>query len=75
MDFLSILIVKLSLDDYFKRMRSWRKKGNYSVCCDIFDEFRGYIRCLYHSELMSEYVYDRLFDIGNNICFGNGGDY
>lgn len=73
MEFLNILMVRLALEDYFKRLRSWVKKGNYSVCCDIFDEFRGYIRCLYHSGLMNECVYDRLFYIGNNICF-RGGD-
>lgn len=73
MEFLSIVMVKLTLEDYFKRLRYWVNKGNYSIYYTIFDEFKGYIRSLYHSGLMSESIYDHLFDIGNNVW--KGGDY
>lgn len=72
MEFLSIVMVKLALEDYFKTMRFWLNEGNYSVYSSIFDMFSGYIRALYHAELMSESIYDRLFDIGNNLW--KGGD-
>lgn len=69
MEFLKFTLVRMNLARYFRDLRIWAKEENYACYSIVFGEFKGYIRSLMDCGLMSESVYDSLFDIANDICF------